>query len=269
MRITNLVYCLFPLILQCACKAQPNPDSLNHNVDTIKKAAIIRHETIFDKKDTNSAIGKCYLKIGENIANFVEVTPKDTVTEWLLPFDLKNRIDTSQVQIRSPFGAGRTSHFRGHKHSGVDFMLYKKDTGIYVCPAATGIVCFKKVNDPFSSLTIKHILPDGSFIFTSYIHLKEIYVSLGDTVKINTRIGKLFSYREARRYRGPYNHLHFEVRKNFDDFGFGSSHCMNKQELAMFFYEPVSFLGEKLRVELAKASANKKDKAILGAVKSK
>jgi murein DD-endopeptidase MepM/ murein hydrolase activator NlpD len=226
----------------------------------VKKAEIIRRPTLFDRKDTNSRIGKCYMKIDTNIAYFVEVLPLDTVSQWLLPFDVANRTDTSLIKTVSPFGARRTSHFRGHKHSGADIIPIKKDTGIFVYPVAKGIVCYERIKDPYSSVTIKHKLSNGTFIFTSYIHLKLVYVANGDTVDVNTKIGKLFTHREVRRYRGPFDHLHLEVRKNFDDFGFGSSHCMNKSELDSFFYEPINFLSEKIKYRAIEASPMAKGK---------
>jgi murein DD-endopeptidase MepM/ murein hydrolase activator NlpD len=234
------------------CMTNQNAQSTANKADSIKKAEIIRRPTLFDRKDTNSTVGKCFLKINENIADFCEVEPKNSIDQWLLPFAVKNRRDISQIKVRSPFGANRTSHLRGHKHSGADIVPVNMDTGIYIYPAAKGIVCFKRIKDPFSSITIKHKLPNGSFMFTSYIHLKEIYVADGDTVDTNTKIGKLFNHKEVRRFRGPYDHLHFEVRKSFDDFGFGSSHCMNKSELDSFFYEPVNFLRDNIKnLELA------------------
>jgi murein DD-endopeptidase MepM/ murein hydrolase activator NlpD len=123
----------------------------------------------------------------------------------------------------------------------------KGDTGIYIYPIANGIVCFKSIKDPFSSITIKHKLNDSCYIYSSYIHLKYVYVENGDTVDSNTKIGKLFTRKEVRRYRGPFDHLHLEIRKSFDDFGFASAHCMNRKELDEFFYEPIDFLKKNLK----------------------
>jgi hypothetical protein len=247
MKRTKLLYFIL-LFFMNSCQAGKNSDALLHKADTIKKATIIRRTTLFDRMDTNSRVGKLYLKINDNIACFTEVEPMDTAYVWLLPFDVKRRSDTSLIKVRSPYGAKRTSSLRGHLHSGADIVPVKMDTGIYVYPVAKGIVCFKKIIDPFSTIIIKHRLQDGSFIFTSYIHLKYIYVANGDTVNTNTKIGKLFTHREVHRYRGPYDHLHFEIRKNFDDFGFASSHCMNKSELDSFFYEPINYLSEKIKM---------------------
>jgi murein DD-endopeptidase MepM/ murein hydrolase activator NlpD len=232
------------------CKTNYNSDYANSAVktDSIKKAEIIRRPTLFDRKETNSRVGKCYKKIDENVSHFVEVEPMDTIKQWLLPFALNNRTNIDLIKVVSPFGARRTSHLRGHKHSGADIVPTNMDTGVYVYPVAEGIVCYKRIKDPFSSITIKHKLPDGSFIFTSYIHLKNVYVANGDTVDTSTKIGKLFTHKEVRRYRGPFDHLHLEIRKSFDDFGFGSSHCMNSSELDSFFYEPINFLRAKIKL---------------------
>jgi murein DD-endopeptidase MepM/ murein hydrolase activator NlpD len=261
--MVQLIYLILLLFTIGGCKANQNSDSIIsvNNVDIIKKVEIIRRPTLFDRKDTNSRVGKCYKKIDENINYFVEVEPKDTVNQWMLPFTVKNRTDLEQIKVVSPFGTTRTSHLRGHKHSGVDIVPVNIDTGIYIYPVAKGIVCYRRIKDPFSSITIKHKLSDGSYIFTSYIHLKNVYVANGDTVDTNTKIGKLFTHREVRRYRGPFDHLHLEVRKNFDDFGFGSSHCMNNSELDSFFYEPINFLSEKIKlVEINAISLNSEPK---------
>ena len=249
----RFLYLLIVLIIPftgCRSNSYENSQETAHDTianDTLIPTHVIRRPTIFDTKDTNSRVGQCYKKINENIEFFVEVEPKEYFDGWYLPFDLKDRFDIKLIKVISPFGAGRTSHLRGHKHSGVDMVPVNKDTGIYIYPLAKGIVCFKKVKDPFSSITIKHKMNDSTYMYTSYIHLKEIYVENGDNVDPNIKIGKIFTKKEVRRFRGPYDHLHLEIRKNFDDFGFASGHCMNKDDLNEFFYEPIEFLTKNLK----------------------
>ena len=246
------LFVLFFSLIGCnACQSNKKDSTTTIKSDTLKKLEIIRRPTLFDKKDTNSRVGKCYLKINEQLACFVEVEPKDSVSQWLLPFALKSRTNLNLIAIISKFGANRTSHLRGHRHSGVDIKPINKDTGIFIYPIAKGVVCFKRLKDPFSSITIKHKLRNGTYMYSSYIHLKEIYVNNGDEVDTDSKVGKLFSHREVRRYGGPFDHLHLEIRKNFDDFGFGSSHCMDKAELDSFFYEPINFLNEHLLKSIA------------------
>jgi murein DD-endopeptidase MepM/ murein hydrolase activator NlpD len=248
--MVQLVYILvlFFSIIGCNTGQNSKADStsLTNQSDSLKRLEIIRKPTLFDRKDTNTRVGKCYLKIDENLACAVEVEPKDTVDEWLLPFEVKNRSNLSLIILLSKFGANRTSHLRGHKHAGVDIVPAKMDTGVYIYPIAKGVVCFKRVKDPFSSITIKHKLANGAYMYSSYIHLKDIYVENGDDVDTHTKVGKIFTRKEVRRFRGPYDHLHLEIRKSFYDFGFASSHCMNHAELDSFYFEPINFLSNHL-----------------------
>lgn len=179
-------------------------------------------------------------------ADFINIVPKDTVASWKLPFAVSDRSDLRKVKIISSFGVYRKSNYKGHKHSGIDIVPLSKDKYIHVYPAANGVVCFVRIDPPFSTVVIKHKLKDNSFIYTSYIHLKEIYVQKGQQVDQNTDIGKLFTYEEAWKYKGPYDHLHLEIRKSFDDYSCATYLCMTLQKLEEFFYDPFIFLKDNL-----------------------
>jgi murein DD-endopeptidase MepM/ murein hydrolase activator NlpD len=178
--------------------------------------------------------------------DFINILPKDTVTSWYLPFAISDKSDLKKVKVISPFAVYRKSNLKGHKHSGIDMVPLLKDKYIQVYPLATGVVCFVRIDPPFSTVVIKHKLKGNSFIYTSYIHLKEIYVQKGQQVDQNTAIGQLFTYEEAWKYNGPYDHLHLEIRKSFDDYGCATYLCMTLQKLEEFFYDPFIFLKDNL-----------------------
>ena len=180
-------------------------------------------------------------------ADFANVLPKYAVTCWKLPFILTNRSDLRNVRIISSFAVYRKSNYKGHKHSGIDIIpLIIQDKYVYVYPLANGVVCFVRVAPPYTTVVIKHKLKGDSFIYTSYIHLKEVNVKNGQHVDQNTIIGRLFTHGEALQYKGPYDHLHLEIRKIFDDYSCATYLCMSLQKLEEYFFNPVSFLKENL-----------------------
>jgi murein DD-endopeptidase MepM/ murein hydrolase activator NlpD len=179
-------------------------------------------------------------------SDFINIIPKDSVASWKLPFAISDRSDFKKVKIISSFGVYRKSNYKGHKHSGIDIVPLLKDKYIHVFPVANGVVCFVRIDPPFSTVVIKHKLKGNSYIYTSYIHLKEIYIQKGQQVDQNTDIGKLFTYEEAWKYNGPYDHLHLEIRKSFDDYSCATYLCMSLQKLEEFFYDPFIFLRDNL-----------------------
>jgi len=134
--------------------------------------------------------------------SFIEVEPKYTVTSWKLPFEVWDRNDLRKVQILSPFSVYRKNNLKGHKHSGIDIVPLNQDKYVYVFPIADGIVCFIRIDPPFSTVVIKHKLNDDTYLYSSYIHLKDVYVSLGQYVVQNINLGRLFTNEEAWKYNG-------------------------------------------------------------------
>jgi murein DD-endopeptidase MepM/ murein hydrolase activator NlpD len=95
---------------------------------------------------------------------------------------------------------------------------------------------------------VKHLLKDNRIIYTSYKHLQEIYVRNGLQIDQNTKLGRLYTHAEAQKLNGNYDHLHFEVRKSFDDFGCASWLTMTREELNKYFYNPSDFLKQNLGI---------------------
>jgi murein DD-endopeptidase MepM/ murein hydrolase activator NlpD len=178
---------------------------------------------------------------------YLDIAPSGTATNWFLPFDLINRKDLKQIRIVSVFGDHRDSYLKGHIHTAIDINPAKpRDKLVTVYAMATGIVCSVHLAENQKTVVVRHKLKDGSTVFTSYKHLKEVYVQAGKQVDQKTRLARLFTVQESKKYGGDYHHLHLEIRKGFDDYGCASWLTMNKQQLNLRFYNPLTFLKEKL-----------------------
>ncbi|TCC97344.1 M23 family metallopeptidase [Pedobacter psychroterrae] len=178
---------------------------------------------------------------------YLDIAPSATATDWYLPFELANRKDMKQIKVISIFGDHRDSFLKSHIHTAIDINPAKpigKLVSVYAM--ATGIVCSVHLGENQKTVVVRHKLADGSTMFTSYKHLKEVYVQQGQQVGQKTKLARLFTVQESKKYRGDYHHLHLEIRKAFDDYGCASWLTMNKQQLNLRFYNPMTFLKEKL-----------------------
>jgi murein DD-endopeptidase MepM/ murein hydrolase activator NlpD len=178
---------------------------------------------------------------------FIEAEPAERVSEWLLPFDLPDRSNIDNITFISGYGAYRSTRVKGHKHSGIDIVPANKKRNLDVYAVAKGVVCFVNQEAPFKTVIIKHKLNDGSVVYSSYIHLKEIFTERGKQVNESTKIGALYTRPEALKYGGNFDHLHFEIKKRIDDYSCASWLCMNNEELNEYFINPVIFLKTKLK----------------------
>lgn len=178
---------------------------------------------------------------------YTDAAPAAVATEWFLPFNVTNRKDMKQIKVISIFGDHRDSYFKGHIHTAIDLNPAKpKDKLIPVYAMAKGIVCSVHLGENQRTVVVKHKLANGGVMFTSYKHLKEVYVSNGQQVDQHTKLARLFTVQESKKYGGDYHHLHLEIRKSFDDYGCASWLTMNKEQLNLRFYNPLTFLKEKL-----------------------
>jgi len=177
---------------------------------------------------------------------FVEVNPKEPVREWCVPFITGNRQKFNTIKVISVFGDARQTYLKGHIHTGADIIPAKGTGCIYVYPMANGVVCSIHLGHPHKTVVVKHMLPDSTFIFTSYKHLQEVYVKTGMQVNADTKIARLYTRAEAKKLGGNYDHLHLEIRKSFYDYGCASWLTMTKEELNKYFYNPVDFMRKNL-----------------------
>ena len=174
--------------------------------------------------------------------NYLDVTPKENVTAWYLPFSTSNRTDIRTISVISSFGSPRSSFLAGHIHTGLDCMPKNSKEPVNVFAMAEGTVCSVHLGDPFQTVVIKHRLKDSSIVYTSYKHINDVLVKAGDVVNKDTKIARVLTKKEAKRFGGAYNHLHLEIRKSFDDFGCASWLTMSKTELNLRFYNPKDFM---------------------------
>lgn len=179
---------------------------------------------------------------------YKDVTPGQSVNRWLVPFKTTDRKNIKTIAVVSVFGAKRLSYVRGHFHTGLD-MIPRKRQGkhTYVYAMAAGTVCSIHLGHPHKTVVVKHKLPEGGTVFTSYKHLQETYLETGQKVSADTKIGRLYTRAEARRLGGNYHHLHLEIRKAFDDYGVASWATIKKSELNKRFYDPHRFMKENVR----------------------
>lgn len=179
---------------------------------------------------------------------YTDTAPNAIASKWYLPFDVANRKDARQIRVVSIFGDHRDSYLKGHVHTAIDINPLKpKSKLVSVYPMAKGIVCSVHLGENQRTVVLKHKLPDGKIMFTSYKHLKEVYVSNGQQVDENVKIARLFTPAESKKYGGDYHHLHLEIRKSFDDYGCASWLTMNKKQLDLRFFNPLVFIKENLK----------------------
>lgn len=179
---------------------------------------------------------------------YSDVMPSAVVNGWFLPFEAADRKDIRQLKVVSIFGDHRDSYLKGHIHTAIDINPVKpKEKLIGVYPIAKGVICSVHLGENQRTVVVKHKLSDGKILFTSYKHLKEVYVKNGQQVDERTKIARLFTAQESKKYGGDYHHLHLEIRKGFDDYGCASWLTMNKVQLDLRFLNPLLFLKEKLK----------------------
>jgi len=177
-----------------------------------------------------------------------DIKPASVVGSWMVPFDTPNRYDIRSIQVISVFGDHRESYLKGHIHTATDMIPSHKSGFIYIYPMAVGVVCSIHLGHPHKTVVIRHLLVNGKTIYTSYKHLQEIYVSVGTQVNQQTKIARLYTPTETKKYKGNYDHLHLEIRKSLHDYGCASWLTMNKEDLNELFFNPMTFMKTNLGV---------------------
>lgn len=193
----------------------------------------------------NSYIGATRLYYKEA---YRDIKPVSVVSSWMVPFDTSNRYDMGSIRVVSVFGDYRESYLKGHIHTATDMIPAHKSGMVYICPMAEGVVCSIHLGHPHKTVVIRHLLANGKTVFTSYKHLQEIYVRVGEQVDQQTKIARLYTAQETKKYKGNYDHLHLEIRKSFYDYGCASWLTMNKADLNELFYDPITFMKSNLGI---------------------
>ena len=174
---------------------------------------------------------------------YIDTAPTTIAEKWFLPFEGGDRKNSKNLKIISIFGDHRDSYLKGHIHTAIDVNPAKpKDKLINVYTMANGVVCSIHLGENQKTVVVKHTLKNGTTMFTTYKHLKEVYVNNGQQVNENTKLARLFTKEESKKYGGDYHHLHLEIRKKFDDYGCASWLTMNKTQLNERYYNPQVFI---------------------------
>lgn len=179
---------------------------------------------------------------------FTDAAVSKVAENWFLPFESNNRKNIKNISLVSIFGDHRDSYVSGHIHTAIDINPAKPATQlIAVYAMANGVVCSIHLSEEQKTVVVKHQLKDGTTVFTSYKHLKEVYVTTGQQVNENTKVARLFTKEESKKYNGDYHHLHLEIRKKFDDYGCASWLTMTKEQLNERYYNPQIFIKEHVK----------------------
>jgi len=213
------------------------------NVKELENDTIRIADTTINVLFQSDSIKKYSLKMKKF---FTYTEPSTIATKWVLPFYHTDRSDLKMISIISDYGTYRSGHVKGHRHSGIDIIPIGIKDSIFVYPLSDGKVCLVRPTAPNKTVIIKHKLIDRSIIYSSYIHLKDIYIENGQEVNSNTKLGILYTKDEALKYNGDYDHLHLEIKKRIDDYCCASWLCMSQEELNSYFENPKIFLQNSL-----------------------
>jgi murein DD-endopeptidase MepM/ murein hydrolase activator NlpD len=164
----------------------------------------------------------------------------------LSPFQDPDRasLPTLRKRFGSGFGDARTSYVKGHKHAGLDIKTSYGEAVYAVCP---GVVADIHLGYPHRTVVVRHQMPDGATRWTSYKHVEDVGVAVGDAVDTDTRIGRVFTKAEQAGAGWKLNHLHFEVRTSIADGGAASWTSMSQAELERFATDPLPFFEAGMR----------------------
>ncbi|MDO8803259.1 MAG: M23 family metallopeptidase [Elusimicrobiota bacterium] len=170
---------------------------------------------------------------------------------WNSPFSGNNDSNAKAFLRRI---VGKFADFRtgggddGHRHAGIDL---RGGFGKEVYPINDGRVLAASFKDLSGGVVIEHLLPDGSRLYSKYVHIQDISVKAGEQVTPHTRLGRLFDKASFKKSRYTHNHLHLEIRKDYEDKGTDSSYRETRKDLERHCLDPEKFLGALLTKKLA------------------
>ena len=139
----------------------------------------------------------------------------------------------------SVYGSHRDSYIRGHKHAGIDLKgaLIEKIYSI-----GTGVVVDIHLSFPHLTVVVAHKFSDEKIYYSTYKHIEELEVKVGDKVDQNSVIGRLFTKEELRISEFGVCHLHFEIKHDISDGGQASFASMSMADLNKFYLNPLVIL---------------------------
>ena len=171
---------------------------------------------------------------------------------WKLPLETDNRQNWSTIimepdahfkALRAPF-----ENVKLHYHTGIDLQSRnnnRPEESIY--PIAAGKVIAIEDPPPQRRITIEHILPDRTKVWSVYIHIMAEKVKVGHIVNTETVIARLMNPVELENFGWEYHHIHLEIMKKLPPFASEfyerkTFTCYTEDEVDEYFYDPVVFL---------------------------
>ena len=161
------------------------------------------------------------------------------------PIGVPDRRSLAQLEalVTSRFGDGRRSYRPGHLHAGIDL---RTDWGAAIHAICPGQVVDIHLAFPHLTVVVEHHTPAGEVFWSSYKHVADLQVAVGDDVEEITPLARAFRADELPRAGWKTNHLHFELRTSIEDDGTASFTSMSMDELTRYARDPLPFFEGEL-----------------------
>jgi murein DD-endopeptidase MepM/ murein hydrolase activator NlpD len=182
-----------------------------------------------------------FLNLKDNQSSIDPEKDKLICRDFYSPFDEPNRKSLKALERRltGSYAEYRRSYKPGHLHAGID-LKGAFDENVYAVGRGQVHLIFREF--PHQSVVVKHLLSDGSLLYSVYTHVQDIRVRVGQLVNKDTPLARLFNKTELTLANfGTQNHLHLEIRKSFADRGRASYSSMTLDELSTFCVDPFEF----------------------------
>jgi murein DD-endopeptidase MepM/ murein hydrolase activator NlpD len=175
-----------------------------------------------------------------------DVSAIPAISSFYSPFIEQDRSSFAAIARRtfSRFGSPRISIVKGHLHSGIDVRGKMAQRVFALAPGRVAAVYW---SFPNRAVAVIHKMPDGTPIYSAYVHIEDVTVKPGDVVTQNTPLGRIFNRDEMQHSRFKTPHLHLEIRKSMKDEGERSYTAMTMPELEEYCLDPSAFLKHWMR----------------------
>jgi murein DD-endopeptidase MepM/ murein hydrolase activator NlpD len=191
--------------------------------------------------------GEKILEISEKASSHILDNTDRICDHFFSPFKETDKKDLDQIERRvtGVYGEYRRSYKPGHHHAGLDLKGNFNEI-VYTIGFGWVVQIFRQF--PHRSVVVEHHLPNGSILYSMYVHIEDIQVQVGDWVNENTPLARLFNKEELERADfGTPNHLHLEIRKTLADKGRASYASMSMAELNTACMDPLKFFKKHLK----------------------
>lgn len=178
-------------------------------------------------------------------------------TQVLLPIELKNRNEISQIKLTNigDFGLVRKPRLNvpAHLHTGIDIKRPSKNySNEPIYPIAKGKVISIRNDGPYANIIIEHEVKNLTF-WSLYEHVAGVTVKVNDIVNPNKSIARFMSREELNKNGWQFDHFHLEILKvkpmplkptaehPYRLFNSYSLICYNIKELNKYYFNPFVF----------------------------